>query len=253
MKKENLKTVDKTWGEEIWLVNNDLYGGKLLVLQKGALSSYHCHLKKTETFMALEGYVRLVVEGKEHLLTPFTRPKTIEPGEYHSFKGISESVIIEISTPHDDADVVRERPSHGGKTVVVSGHFDPLTDAHLDYFKQALELDEQLTCIVSSDDQLLKKKGKVNIPQENRREIVELILRGLGSNGEVIINTLDTDTTLIAKALAAIHPGILFRGGDKTLETMPPEELRVCKEYQIEISHAEFRIDTHGRRMICQV
>lgn len=115
MKKEQIKTVDKVWGEEIWLVNSEYYCGKFLILDRGAVSSYHKHLKKRETFMAIEGYAKLIIEGKEYLLAPFTRAKTIETGEFHSFEGITEAVILEISTHHDDGDVVRIKESQAGQ------------------------------------------------------------------------------------------------------------------------------------------
>lgn len=107
MNKEPTITVDKEWGEEIWLVNGEKYCGKLLILDKGATSSYHCHNIKEETFFCIEGYARLTVEDKEYVLAPFTRAKTIKPGEYHKFYGITEAVLIEISTHHEEEDVVR--------------------------------------------------------------------------------------------------------------------------------------------------
>ena len=114
MKKEDIKTVDKVWGEEIILVNSHLYCGKLLIGDRGAESSYHYHKKKQETFYAIEGYAVLTIEGKEYLLSPVTRPKTIEPEERHSFRAITEVVILEISSHHDDEDVVRLTESKEG-------------------------------------------------------------------------------------------------------------------------------------------
>ena len=107
MIKETLKYVDKIWGEEIILVNSDKYCGKLLLVNQDAISSYHLHRDKTETFYTLEGYGLLVVEGKTHTLAPFTRPKTIMPNERHSFKGLTNMILLEVSTPHSDDDVVR--------------------------------------------------------------------------------------------------------------------------------------------------
>lgn len=121
MRKENLKWVEKKWGEEIILVNSDKYCGKLLIIDRGAKGSYHYHKEKEETFMAIEGYARLVVEGQEYLLAPFTKPKTIEPGEKHSIEGISEAVILEVSTPHNDNDVFRETESQCGIIKTMGG------------------------------------------------------------------------------------------------------------------------------------
>ena len=96
------------------MVNNALYCGKLLVIDRNAESSYHFHTRKKETFYCLEGYATLIIEGKEHLLAPFTRPKTIEPGEKHKFIGITQAVILEVSTTHDEADVTRLTESKAG-------------------------------------------------------------------------------------------------------------------------------------------
>jgi len=107
MRNETIKIVNKVWGEELWLVNSDKYCGKLLTINKGAKGSYHYHREKEETFYCLFGQVMLTVEDKSYPLDSMTSPKTIEVGEKHSIEGIVESVVLEISTPHDDNDVYR--------------------------------------------------------------------------------------------------------------------------------------------------
>ncbi len=107
MRKETIKKVPKKWGEEMWLVNNGLYCGKLLFLKKNATCSYHYHKIKQETFYVPDGEVVLTIEGKDYILDPYARPKTIMPGEKHKFFGLKKSVIIEVSTHHSDNDVFR--------------------------------------------------------------------------------------------------------------------------------------------------
>jgi len=103
-----MKTVEKLWGKEVWLVNCPEYCGKLLHIHKGCQSSYHYHPKKQETFHCLKGQVDLDLDGIHYWLIPETEPVTIMPGQPHSFLGIdNESVVVEISTTHDDEDVVR--------------------------------------------------------------------------------------------------------------------------------------------------
>ena len=114
------------------------------------------------------------------------------------------------------------------KTVMVSGHFDPFHDIHLAYIKQAANYGDFILCIVSSDKQLMMKKDKVNIPDYARVEILMAILRGLGIRHKVVVNYLDKDSSTIAKSLRWWKPEIFFRGNDKMLETMPPEEERAC-------------------------
>ena len=111
MIKEPFHCIDKVWGEEIWLVNNDKYCGKLLLVDKDAEASYHYHKTKQETFYCLEGYGVLTVEGKDYTIAPTTRPKTIMPNEKHKFRGITEMILLEISTTHSEEDVVRLEPS----------------------------------------------------------------------------------------------------------------------------------------------
>ena len=104
-----MKTVKKVWGKEEWIVNRE-YCGKLLYLDKGATSSLHRHLTKHETFYVLKGHVILMLDGYRYDLTP-GKSLEIEPGDYHSFYGEKDSVIIEFSTHHDDNDVERAEPS----------------------------------------------------------------------------------------------------------------------------------------------
>ena len=113
--KSSLKIVPKRWGREEWIVNCEEYCGKLLYLDKGAVSSLHYHNIKKETFYALQGTAGLTIEGKDYMLTPFARPKTIYPGIQHQFTGIANAVILEISTYHDDNDVVRLSESQCSK------------------------------------------------------------------------------------------------------------------------------------------
>ena len=117
MRKEKVKHVEKVWGEEIWLVNSPKYCGKLLMLEEGARGSYHYHKEKEETFFCLEGNATLVIEGKVYALAPYTSPKTILAGEKHCIEGLTNAVILEISTTHSEDDVVRLNESvkgHGG-------------------------------------------------------------------------------------------------------------------------------------------
>jgi len=106
------KKVPKVWGKELWLVNCRKYCGKLLMLNKGSVSSYHYHMVKQETFYCLKGLVKLVIGEIEYQLTPDNSPITILPKEKHKFEGVTDAVILEVSTMHRDDDVVRLTESH---------------------------------------------------------------------------------------------------------------------------------------------
>ena len=105
-----MREVPKVWGKEVWLVNCDEYCGKYLYINEGAKSSWHYHPKKKETFCCLRGEVLLTMgfDNKTmFLLVPSSAPKTIEAGVRHQLEGVTDAVLLEISTHHEDSDVVR--------------------------------------------------------------------------------------------------------------------------------------------------
>jgi len=85
------------------LVNEPEYCAKLLCINKGSVSSYHHH-KKKETFIPVEGKIGLVLEEKSHIMT---EPVTIQSDEDHCFLGITDAVILEVSTHHNGRQVQR--------------------------------------------------------------------------------------------------------------------------------------------------
>ena len=110
------KVVPKLWGTEFWVVNTDKYCLKFLKINPGVQCSIHCHKEKDETFVGVSGYVLLTLhnETKEQTggegIGPGDSYK-IEPGQFHSFYANNVSWIMEVSTHHDDADVVRIQES----------------------------------------------------------------------------------------------------------------------------------------------
>ena len=135
------------------------------------------------------------------------------------------------------------------KIVMISGHFDPPTDAHFEYIKQAMNYGSFLICVVASDRQGEMKKGKPNIPAYTRAEMLSAMLRGLGIRHQTVINYLDKETGLVANALRWWKPDVFFRGNDKTLETMPVEERKACEECFIRIEHAQIPFQRHSSEM----
>ena len=107
------RKVIKKWGEEIWMVNTDLYCGKKLILRKGKRCSLHYHKNKDETFYIDSGKVLMEVEGEKNVLIP-REAILIRPGIKHRFSGLEDSVIIEISTHHEDSDSYRVKGELSG-------------------------------------------------------------------------------------------------------------------------------------------
>lgn len=112
----------KTWGNEIWVINDSKYCGKILSLNKGCHCSYHFHSLKDEVLMVTEGkvlfiYSKLPVASLDTALTSFPKNDQIvleagqawhvTPGIVHQFYGITDAKITEFSTQHFDSDSYR--------------------------------------------------------------------------------------------------------------------------------------------------
>jgi len=102
----------KGWGEEVWIINTDKYCGKLLKFKKGATFSDHYHINKDEAWYLLEGEMEL----RHYNLTNADRlVERLHPGAVvhippstpHQLVALTEATIIEVSTPHDEADSYR--------------------------------------------------------------------------------------------------------------------------------------------------
>jgi len=103
---ENVKQVKKEWGSEVWMANNKLYCGKKLILKKGKRGSLHKHKNKDETFYIENGRLLMELDGKTFIMKGDV--VRIKPGILHRYTGLEDSMIIEISTHHEDKDTYRE-------------------------------------------------------------------------------------------------------------------------------------------------
>jgi D-beta-D-heptose 7-phosphate kinase/D-beta-D-heptose 1-phosphate adenosyltransferase len=81
--------------------------------------------------------------------------------------------------------------------------------------------------IVNSDDWLMRKKGYIFMPFQERCEI----LRGFATTGETTFVD-DTDGT-VCEALRRIKPDYFANGGDRKTNNTP--EMDVCEELGIEM------------------
>lgn len=105
--------VQKLWGQEDWVVNNEFYCGKVLYLRPGFQCSLHYHPVKNESFMVIQGKVGVEVRDGELAEMVILDAKSqdvldIPAGVAHRFWAIGEeALLVEFSTPHSDEDVVR--------------------------------------------------------------------------------------------------------------------------------------------------
>lgn len=109
-----MKEIKKAWGKELIVASKKQYAGKILVIDKGAVSSLHHHLEKDETMLCIDGEVLLVVNANAYWLRPYDDPVHILPGDWHMFVGVEKSKIAEFSTEHKEDDVERKTKSKTG-------------------------------------------------------------------------------------------------------------------------------------------
>jgi len=100
-------------------------------------------------------------------------------------------------------------------TVAISGAFDPIHVGHIAYIREAAKLGDRLVVILNNDNFLLRKKGFVFRPFEDRKEILENI-KGV----DEVIASIDDDQT-VCKTLELLKPDIFAKGGYR----MGPEDI----------------------------
>lgn len=103
------------------------------------------------------------------------------------------------------------------KVIMVSGGFDPLHIGHIRYL-QAARVHGNVVVALNSDDWLLRKKGYVFMPFNERKAILEALEAVSG-----VCAVDDADGT-VAKAILQYEPHCFGNGGDR-IEPNPDEAL----------------------------
>ena len=111
-------------------------------------------------------------------------------------------------------------------TVCVSGGFDPVHIGHLRMIQEASKFGNVIV-IVNSDDWLMRKKGYIFMPFNERCEILE----GFTATSSTI--SVDDSDNTVCEALRRIKPDYFANGGDRKTNNTP--EMNVCEELGIEM------------------
>jgi mannose-6-phosphate isomerase-like protein (cupin superfamily) len=116
------KIVNKNWGKEIWIHNDEEYCGKILVFdKKDSKFSMHYHIIKKESWYVGRGsfrYIWIDTETAEENSTIIGVGTciTIERGQPHQLIALEDnSEIFEVSTEHFDPDSYRIRKGDSQK------------------------------------------------------------------------------------------------------------------------------------------
>lgn len=113
------------------------------------------------------------------------------------------------------------------KIVTVSGGFDPVHIGHVRMIREASKLGK-LIVILNNDAFLMRKKGFVFMPLEERKELLENI-KGVDS----VFVAIDEDDS-VCKSLEKIKPDIFANGGDRKAAN-EIREADVCRKLGIEM------------------
>lgn len=110
------KIVEKGWGQEIWIHNDEEYCGKLLRFKKeGSKFSMHYHVIKKESWYVGKGsfafrWINTETADEDTRIIGVGTCITIERGQPHQLVALEDgSEIFEVSTQHFDEDSYRTR------------------------------------------------------------------------------------------------------------------------------------------------
>ena len=112
------------------------------------------------------------------------------------------------------------------KKIAVSGGFDPVHVGHIRMIQEAATHGD-VVVIANSDEWLVRKKGYVFMPFDERAEILHSI-KGVTE----VYQAYDDDNT-VCMSLRGIRLDAFANGGDRKMNNTP--EMDVCKELGIEM------------------
>jgi len=107
--------VDKPWGHELIWARTGQYVGKVLHVKAGHALSVQYHNRKDETLHVLSGELILrigTVEALEERTFRVGESVRIRPGVVHQIEAITDTDVLEASTPELD-DLVRLSDRYG--------------------------------------------------------------------------------------------------------------------------------------------
>lgn len=99
-----VRKIDKPWGYELhWTPDDKPYMGKLIHINEGARLSLQIHDKKQESWFLINGRAKVIWEDKNGNLIETELEKNrgynCAIGQKHRLAGITDTDIIEVSTP----------------------------------------------------------------------------------------------------------------------------------------------------------
>lgn len=113
------------------------------------------------------------------------------------------------------------------KKIMVSGGFDPIHIGHVRMILEAAKYGDVIV-VANSDDWLMRKKGYVFMPWEERAEIIESI------RGVARVEHVDDSDNTVCEAIERIRPDAFANGGDRNGVGSVPEVV-LCDKLGVEL------------------
>ena len=112
------------------------------------------------------------------------------------------------------------------KTIAVSGGFDPVHIGHVRMIQDAAKHGD-VWVIINSDPWLMRKKGYVFMPWNERAEIMAEL------KGVTKVSHVQDDDGTVCEALRRLKPDAFANGGDRKTNNTP--EMDVCEKLGINL------------------
>jgi len=141
------KIVDKPWGYEYLMFQNEFVAIWILFLKEGYATSMHCHPIKMTSLTVLSGQVETSSLNSKTVLNELDGI-IIDKATFHSTQAISSegAFIMEIETPPNKTDLVRYKDSNGRTTSQYENAKDNGTHAEYEhvFFDESKELNTHI-------------------------------------------------------------------------------------------------------------
>ena len=112
------------------------------------------------------------------------------------------------------------------KTIAVSGGFDPVHIGHVRMIQDAAKHGD-VWVIINSDPWLMRKKGYIFMPWNERAEIMAEL------KGVTKVSHVQDDDGTVCEALRRLKPDAFANGGDRKTNNTP--EMDVCEDLGIDL------------------
>ncbi len=190
--------VNKPWGYEYLMYQNDLVGIWYLFIKPGARTSLHCHPRKKTGLVLLSGEATVSFLNDSVSLKPISR-LVIRPGLFHSTAALSPEgvAVIEVETPFDKTNLVRLEDEYGREAQPYEGLAAMMPIAENCVRLQHPEAGKPLRYTLHDCTLSLERiEDKEGLRRRSPREIIVVLEGGLFSRtGEPILGPGDVVST----------------------------------------------------------